>query len=161
MRRALDLRNAVVWTARFPSKAARSNKRSQALLGVGGNVGNVKRAFDRLFFRLLNDGAIDIVKTSPMLFNPDFAAQDTPLYLNAVILIRTNLSPIALLTRLLSIENRFGRTRPYRNAPRTLDLDVIFFETKRSYNPKLLLPHPQWRLRASVAAPMLLLQGAI
>ncbi|MDR0664017.1 MAG: 2-amino-4-hydroxy-6-hydroxymethyldihydropteridine diphosphokinase [Helicobacteraceae bacterium] len=159
MRRDLDSRNAIIWRARYPSKTIRSAKRFQALLGIGGNIGDVKRTFDRVFARLLNDGAIDIVKTSPLLLNPDFAAKDAPLYLNAAIVIRTNLSAFALLERLRRVEARFGRTRPYKNAPRTLDLDIIFFETKRSYNPKLLLPHPKWRERASAVTPMLHLQG--
>ncbi|MDR2639112.1 MAG: 2-amino-4-hydroxy-6-hydroxymethyldihydropteridine diphosphokinase [Helicobacteraceae bacterium] len=161
MRRDLNPKHTIIWTARYPSRARRSRKRFCALVGVGGNIGNVKRAFDRLFARLLNDGAIDIVKTSPLLKNPDFAASDTPPYLNAVMLIKTNLPPFALLGRLRSVENRFGRTRPYKNAPRTIDLDMIFFETKRSYNPKLLLPHPKWSERISAVLPTLLLQGTI
>ncbi|MDR1911237.1 MAG: 2-amino-4-hydroxy-6-hydroxymethyldihydropteridine diphosphokinase [Helicobacteraceae bacterium] len=161
MRRVIDQKNEIVWTARFPSAPRISRKRRRALIGIGGNIGDVKRAFDRLFLRFISDGAIDVIKTSPLFINPDFAAHNTPIFTNAVILIQTNLSAFALLKRLQNIEKRFGRTRSFKNAPRTLDLDILFFETKRSYNPKLLLPHPKWRDRASVTIPMLLLQGTI
>jgi 2-amino-4-hydroxy-6-hydroxymethyldihydropteridine diphosphokinase len=161
MKKRIGENEALIATSRFPSPPRVSRKRKTALIGIGGNLGDVKRRFDRLFLRFVSDGAIDVVKTSPLFFNPDFALRDAPPHLNAVVLIKTNLAPFALLTRLQAIEKRFGRTRPFKNAPRTLDLDIIFYETKRSYNPKLLLPHPKWSERKSVIAPMTTLQGIV
>jgi 2-amino-4-hydroxy-6-hydroxymethyldihydropteridine diphosphokinase len=143
----------------FPSKNFASAKRFFALIGIGANLGNRKRTFDKLFFLLRSSRAVCAVKTSPILLNPDFSNAANPPYLNAVIALKTLLAPNALLKRLHEIERRFGRTRPYKDAPRTLDLDIIFFETKKFYNKDLSIPHPEWHKRASVVIPMLYLQG--
>jgi 2-amino-4-hydroxy-6-hydroxymethyldihydropteridine diphosphokinase len=136
-----------------------SAKRFFALISVGANLGNKRRTFNKLFFLLRSSRAVSAVKTSPILLNPDFSNAGNPLYLNAVIAIKTFLAPSALLKRLHAIEERFGRERPYKNAPRTLDLDIIFFETKKFYNKDLSIPHPEWQKRVSVVIPMLYLQG--
>lgn len=158
MKRQTDRDHALLFTPRFPSQKLYSSKRYMSLIGVGGNLGNVKRRFDRLYDRLLNDRDIDPLRTSALFINPDFTGADTPPYMNAVILIATDLSPMMLLNRLNRIEARFGRVRTYKNAPRTLDLDIIFFETKTLYNERLSVPHPAWSKRASVLVPMLTLK---
>lgn len=157
MKRAIDADHSIIFTQFFPSKYADSCKRYRVLVGVGGNLGNVKRTFDKLFLRLKDDRYIDIVKSSPIFVNPDFASKDTPRFFNAVVLVATNLTPMALLEKLARIEKRFGRKRSYKNAPRTLDLDIIFFESKTIYNERLSLPHPHWHKRKSVLVPMALL----
>jgi 2-amino-4-hydroxy-6-hydroxymethyldihydropteridine diphosphokinase len=75
-------------------------------------------------------------------------------YINAVARLRTSLSPLALLDELQAIENRFGRERPYRNAPRTLDLDLLLYDQQRIATPRLTLPHPRLRERAFVLVPL-------
>ena len=157
MKRTIDAKHALLFTPRFPAPKLYSSKRYMALIGIGGNLGNVKRCFDRLYQRLLSDRHIDPLKTSPLFKNPDFTGADHPDFLNGVILIATNLPPLRLLDRLGSIERRFGRVRTYKNAPRTLDLDIIFFETKTLYNERLSVPHPAWSKRSSVLVPMQML----
>jgi len=61
---------------------------------------------------------------------------------------------MALLRRVLWIEKRFGRKRSFKNAPRTLDMDIIFFENLIIYNKQLAVPHPEYKNRASVLLPM-------
>ena len=78
-----------------------------------------------------------------------------PDYLNAVVELRTTLEPLALLDALQSIEAAHGRQRPYRNAPRTLDLDILAFGDLLTETPRLSLPHPRLAQRAFALAPLL------
>ncbi|MFM9914717.1 MAG: 2-amino-4-hydroxy-6-hydroxymethyldihydropteridine diphosphokinase [Rhizobacter sp.] len=77
-----------------------------------------------------------------------------PDYLNAVACFETTLSPQALLEALQRIELAHGRERPYRNAPRTLDLDVLLYGEQSIATPKLTVPHPRMHERAFVLQPL-------
>jgi len=89
---------------------------------------------------------LDCVK-QPGLVNPDF--------INAVIKIETTLSPQSLLQALLDIEYQHGRKRTFRNAPRTLDLDVLLYNDIKMHEHGLTIPHPQMHMRAFVLHPLL------
>jgi len=145
--------------ARYPGRFRTRKRRHTALIGIGGNVGNVPRRFKRLLNYLRDFPAIDVAATSPILKNPPFGYTDQPDFYNAIMLIRTDLTPMNLLRTLLRIEKRFGRVRSFPNAPRTLDLDIIFFELKKLYNKTLTIPHPHWNERDSVLIPMIYLQA--
>lgn len=82
-----------------------------------------------------------------------------PLYLNAAAVATTNLPPRALLETLQAIEQRGGRTRPYRNAPRTLDLDLILYGGEVVQEPGLEIPHPRFRERRFVLEPLAEIAG--
>ena len=84
-----------------------------------------------------------------------------PDYLNAVVELRTALEPPALLDALQSIEAAHGRQRPYRNAPRTLDLDILAFGDLLVDTPRLTLPHPRLAQRAFALAPLLEIDPAL
>jgi 2-amino-4-hydroxy-6-hydroxymethyldihydropteridine diphosphokinase len=92
-----------------------------------------------------------------MLQNPPFGYTDQDDFLNAVLAIETTLQPHALMRHLLRVERRFGRVRSFANAPRTLDLDLLFYDRRRIHSPDLVVPHPHWRERESVVIPLLLL----
>jgi 2-amino-4-hydroxy-6-hydroxymethyldihydropteridine diphosphokinase len=77
-----------------------------------------------------------------------------PDFVNAVIELRTALEPQALLAALQDLETRFGRRRPYRHAPRTLDLDLLRYGERRVATPTLTLPHPRLHERAFVLLPL-------
>ena len=77
-----------------------------------------------------------------------------PNYLNAAATGLTRLAPRELLARLLEIERRLGRARPHANAPRTIDLDLILYGNVRLDEPALTIPHPRFRERAFVLAPL-------
>lgn len=79
---------------------------------------------------------------------------DGPDYVNAVICVTTGLCPPDLLTQLQKIEQSAGRLRPYRNAPRTLDLDILLFGAARIESPALTVPHPRMWQRAFVLRPL-------
>jgi 2-amino-4-hydroxy-6-hydroxymethyldihydropteridine diphosphokinase len=77
-----------------------------------------------------------------------------PDYFNAVMQITTRLSAPDLLDRLHQLERGAGRERPYRNAPRTLDLDILLYGAARIDSPTLTVPHPRMRQRAFVLRPL-------
>lgn len=77
-----------------------------------------------------------------------------PRYLNAAVVGTTTLAPRALLEALLAIEKRFGRERAHQHAPRTLDLDLIFYGGEVLNEPGLDVPHPRFRERAFVLEPL-------
>ena len=78
-----------------------------------------------------------------------------PDFINAVALVETTLAPRDLLAALFAIEAEFGRRRDYRNAPRTLDLDLLLYDDLVLDGAELQLPHPRMHLRAFVLAPLL------
>lgn len=84
---------------------------------------------------------------------PDFQVQ--PDFVNAVAKIETDLTPQALLKALLQIEHQHGRERTYRNAPRTLDMDVLLYGDVKLHEHGLTIPHPQMHRRAFVLRPLL------
>jgi 2-amino-4-hydroxy-6-hydroxymethyldihydropteridine diphosphokinase len=77
-----------------------------------------------------------------------------PDFVNAVAEIATTLSPQALLQALQALENDAGRQRPYRNAPRTLDLDILLYDDLTLDSPTLQIPHPRMLTRAFVLRPL-------
>ena len=77
-----------------------------------------------------------------------------PDFINAVVQLETTLGPLQFLWWLQSIENLSGRERPYRNAPRTLDLDILLWGDQHIATPSLTVPHPRMWERAFVLVPL-------
>lgn len=125
-----------------------------AYIGIGSNLGNpaehVRFAISQLMqlpsSRLA--AASSLYKTAPV----DADGDD---YVNAVVCLLTALSPDNLLDRFHKLENVSGRKRTYRNAPRTLDLDLLLYDDKQINTPALILPHPRMTQRAFVLVPLL------
>lgn len=151
----LDDKHEIINTPLFPKNIQyRKNFRYSALIGVGSNIKKPLERFKKLYFFLRKETDIELACTYPILKNPPFGYLNQPDFYNTLMELRTNLPPKALLKRLLRIESKFGRKRSFKNAPRTLDLDIIFFENFVMYNKSLKLPHPEWANRASVLVPM-------
>ncbi len=131
----------------------------RVVLGIGGNVGDVRRRFNHLFIYLQRDPFVDILESSPILKNPPFGYLDQADFYNALLLIKTSLEPKALLRYILSVEKRFGRKRSFQDAPRTLDIDIIFYEDKVCSTPQLRVPHHGWRERDSVLIPLSMMKS--
>jgi len=154
-RKKLNNANTLIFTPHFPYNAKKeSKKRYRALLGIGGNIGDVVRRFEHLFVYLSREKFVHIVETSPLLKNPPFGFEAQADFINGLILIETDLRPVALLRYMLRIEKRFGRKRSFKDAPRTLDIDLIFYENVTMRSEVLTLPHPGWMRRASVLIPL-------
>ncbi|MEA1983225.1 MAG: 2-amino-4-hydroxy-6-hydroxymethyldihydropteridine diphosphokinase [Campylobacterota bacterium] len=141
-------------SAHYPYKKHSTKHRHQATIGVGGNVGDVKRRFEHLFYKLKRDKRVEIVETSLILKNPPFGFLDQDDFFNSIIVLKTSMSARGLLAYLLHLEKKFGRKRSFANAPRTLDLDIIFFDNLVINTEKLTLPHPSWSQRESVVIPL-------
>ncbi len=127
----------------------------EVTIGLGGNVGDVKRRFEHLFIFFKRDKRVEIIKSSLILKNPPFGYLLQDDFLNSVMILRTNMQPIVFLDYLLRVEKKFGRKRSFDNAPRTLDLDIIFFDKKIINKKRLKVPHPSWSKRESVVIPLM------
>lgn len=125
-----------------------------AYIGLGSNLGEREETLQEALrdIAAMPDTQVmavsDFYRTSPV----DSSGPD---YINAVAELATGLSPLELLRALQSIENAHGRQRPYRNAPRTLDLDVLTYDELVQDDPQLILPHPRMHQRAFVLRPLL------
>jgi len=143
-------------SSRFPykSKRCRSGYRYTATVGIGGNVGDVKRRFHHLFTTFQKEKRVMLVETSLILKNPPFGYMQQDDFLNAIIVLKTSMQAKVFLKYLLHVEKQFGRKRSFANAPRTLDLDMIFFDNRVINTKELQLPHPHWYKRESVVIPL-------
>ena len=131
--------------------------RHRAVIGIGGNIGDVKRRFHHLYYFLKRQKGIVVLHTAPILQNPPFGYAEQDDFFNSVIEVATSMNPRELLAFLLRAEKHFGRKRSFANAPRTLDLDLIFFDDVRMETARLTLPHPHWHERESVLIPLQML----
>jgi len=138
----------------FPARYKASTKRYSVTLGVGGNIGDLVRRLEKLSLFLRQSELCDLVQTGPILKNPPFGYVNQEDFYNSVILVKTNLQPKAFLKYVLEVERKFGRRRSFANAPRTLDIDMIFYENRKMNTKSLTLPHPHWQERESVVIPM-------
>jgi len=144
------------------SSQARKRKRyrgHKAVIGVGGNIGDVLRRFEHLYWYLRRSKSVTLIKSSSILRNPPFGYLDQADFYNTVLLLSTALTPRELLRYLLRVEKRFGRKRSIKDGPRTLDLDIIFYDDIQIDTKTLKIPHPDWMNRESVLIPLKYLKG--
>jgi len=132
----------------------KSSYRYESIIGIGGNVGDVKRCFEHLFFYFKRDVFVDIQKTSLILKNPPFGYTKQADFFNSIMVLKTSLQPKEFLKHLMMVEKRFGRKRSFANAPRSLDLDIIFFDNRVINTKTLTVPHKSWSKRQSVVIPL-------
>lgn len=126
----------------------------RAFIALGANLDDpaaqVERAFDELArlpdSNLLARSSLYLSKAEGYAAQPDF--------INAVALLSTRLAPRTLLAMLLDIETRHGRRREFKNAPRTLDLDLLLYDGLVLRETGLTLPHPRMTERAFVLQPL-------
>lgn len=152
-RKQLGAEHTLISTPHFPYNTF-SKGRKRVLLGIGGNIGDVMRRFEHLFWYFERSQFVHIIETAPILKNPPFGYREQEDFYNSLILVETKLEPQALLSYVLRVERYFGRKRSFQDAPRTLDIDIIFYENVRMQTSKLTLPHPEWMKRSSVLVPM-------
>lgn len=124
-----------------------------AYLGLGANLGRPGETVALALKALGEVEGIAQVRASHLWRTRPIGGAG-PDYCNAVAEIRTTLEAPALMAELLAIEQRHGRTRSIRNAPRTLDLDIIAMDGERCESAGLTLPHPRAHERAFVLVPL-------
>ncbi len=126
---------------------------STAYVGIGANLGDPVRAVTQAITDLDALPGTKLVAQSSLYRSAPVDAQGDD-YINAVAGLSTSLTPHQLLAALQAIENAAGRQRPFRNAPRTLDLDLLLFDAVRMDTVTLTLPHPRMAQRAFVLVPL-------
>jgi 2-amino-4-hydroxy-6-hydroxymethyldihydropteridine diphosphokinase len=125
----------------------------RACIGLGANLGDARGAL-----LAARDAIAALPQTTLVAFSSLYRSAPIdatgPDFWNAVALVDTGLPPQDLLARLQAIEARHGRERPWRNAPRTLDLDLLLHGEARIDEPGLVVPHPRMHQRAFVLLPL-------
>jgi 2-amino-4-hydroxy-6-hydroxymethyldihydropteridine diphosphokinase len=128
----------------------------EALIALGGNVGDVRSTFDRAVAMLCDGDEIRLLARSSVYRTPPWGVIDQAPFTNAAIAVATALPPRELLTRALNVERAFGRDRENerRWGPRTLDLDLLAYGDLVLNTRDLTLPHPRLFERAFVLLPL-------
>ncbi len=121
--------------------------------GLGANLGHARQSIDSAILALGKLPETLLVGRSSFYQSAPFQA-DGPDYTNAVVHLRTRLNAIDLLRAFQSVEDLAGRERPYRNAPRTLDIDLLLYGDGNIQSPELQVPHPRMHERAFVLLPL-------
>jgi 2-amino-4-hydroxy-6-hydroxymethyldihydropteridine diphosphokinase len=129
------------------------NEPARAWVALGANLGNARRALADALAALAALPGTRVVAVSSLYRSAPVDAQG-PAFLNAVAALDTTLAPTDLLAAMHAIEHAAGRERPFRNAPRLLDLDLLLHGDTVTDTPALILPHPRMHLRAFVLAPL-------
>ena len=124
-----------------------------AFVALGGNLGDARASVLEAFRGLADLPHTRLIARSRLYRTAPHEASG-PDFINAVARIDTSLSAPELLQALQSLEHAAGRERPYPNAPRTLDLDLLLYGDARIDSPRLTVPHPRMRGRAFVLHPL-------
>ncbi|MDU4944978.1 MAG: 2-amino-4-hydroxy-6-hydroxymethyldihydropteridine diphosphokinase [Varibaculum cambriense] len=135
----------------------------QVVVAMGGNLGEVSATFREVVAQLSQTSGIGVVEVSPLVRTAPVLSEhqeEQPDYLNAVVILSTMLSPLALLEVLQNLEDEHGRVRSERWGARTLDLDIIDYQGVTSKDERLILPHPRASQRAFVLLPWSLVAPA-
>ena len=137
---------------------------ARAFVGLGSNLAHPRRQIAKAIQRLAATSRVRVIAVSPNYLTAPIGGPPQADYVNAVVMLRTSLAPRALLARLHAIERTQQRKRDPRtprNAPRTLDLDLLLYGARRFASPRLTVPHPRLHERAFVLRPLLDVAPAI
>lgn len=127
--------------------------RTRAYLGIGSNLGERLGYLQGAVDGLAATPGIDVVAVSPV-YETDPIGPEQPDYLNAVVEVETRLTPRELLAACQRCEEEADRVRGVRWGPRTLDVDIVLYGDETVDEPDLRIPHPRWRERDFVLAPL-------
>jgi 2-amino-4-hydroxy-6-hydroxymethyldihydropteridine diphosphokinase len=131
-----------------------------AYLGLGANLGDARQTLKDAVVCLAQQHTISVLaKSSLYRTAPIDAGGDD--YLNCVVKLDTTMPVRGLLALCHQIEHHFGRERPFRNAPRTLDLDILLYGEHCIDEPDLIVPHPRMTERAFVLVPLVEIDAAL
>lgn len=130
----------------------------EALLALGGNIGDVRETFDRAVAMLCDEVQARLLARSSDYRTPPWGVIDQPPFVNACIAVATDLPPRALLAWMQDVERALGRDRDRDReqhwGPRVIDIDLITYDDVSLDEPGLTLPHPRLFERAFVLAPL-------
>lgn len=137
-----------------------ARRATRAFVGLGANLGEPTQAIAGALRAIAGIPGTRLVAVSSLYRSAPVDA-DGPDFMNAVAELATSLAPLALLRALQAIEDAGGRERPFRNAPRTLDLDLLLYDDLVLESPELVLPHPRMHARAFVLRPLAELDASL
>lgn len=126
----------------------------EVYLGLGGNIGDTHAIFDQALQLIQNTPGIYCLKTSSYYLTSPVSPIPQSDYINAVAHFKTSLSPKELFIRLKKIESFLGKIPKIKDAPRIIDLDILFFGCKYLRTQELSIPHPRWMERLFVLVPL-------
>ena len=124
----------------------------RVFIGLGSNLGNRQEYLRKAISSLAPEVAFQ--KASRIFETPPWGYSDQPAFLNQVIEARTDLEPQALLSKLKKIEKDLGRVERFRNGPRCIDLDILFYDDLVYESETLTIPHPRIAERGFVLVPL-------
>lgn len=127
----------------------------EVFVGLGGNVGDVYTTFLKALEYLSAIPAIQDIKMSNVYQTTPVSDIPQALFLNSICGFSTSLTAMELLRLLQSIQIRLGQMPKPKNAPRIIDLDILFFGDEIHHSPELEIPHPKWSERLFVLVPLL------
>ena len=127
---------------------------TRAIVAFGGNLGEVRQSFVQARQTLAQTDGVEIMTVSKLYRTPPLGPEEQPDYLNAVVAVETDLSPLQLLDLLQRIEAQHGRKRGERWGARTLDLDIIAYDSELLAGERLTLPHKHMHERMFVLCPL-------
>jgi 2-amino-4-hydroxy-6-hydroxymethyldihydropteridine diphosphokinase len=129
---------------------------AEALLALGGNVGQVRETFDRALAMLCEGTRLRLRASSSDYATPPWGVADQPPFVNRCVAVETDLAPLALLARVQAIELALGRlrTQERRWGPRPIDIDILAYDDVTLDGADLTLPHPRLFERAFVLVPL-------
>lgn len=150
-------------SAKFVDSAKRKDSAKKAplpnttIISIGANLKNPLRTFKMLFLKMKRNAKIHILSTSPIFKNPPFGYHNQPFFYNATMLLATKMCLLEFYAFIFYMERIFGRgrIRAFKNAARSLDIDIIFFNDIFLKSHKLNIPHKHWKERISVVIPLL------
>lgn len=133
----------------------------EALLALGGNVGNSRAILERAIDLLCDGKDIRLLARSSDYRTPPWGFKYQPHFVNLAIAVETSLGPRELLKRAQAVELQLGRDRAHekRNGPRTADIDILTYDELTMSEPNLTLPHPRLFERAFVLLPLAEIAG--
>ena len=127
----------------------------QYILGLGSNLGNRADIIGQAIALLGKIPGTEVVVISPAVDSDPVGFEQQPNFLNLCLLISSDLKPDELMAQTAAIETRLGRVRSAeRNRPRTLDIDLLFYEGGTWASSEVTLPHPRWSSRGFVVIPL-------
>lgn len=130
-----------------------SRKRASSAIALGSNLGDSLTILTDALNSLAQTPDVTLTAKSSW-YQTDPVGPPQPDYLNGCALLDVQMTPQELLETLLNVEAQFGRVREERNAPRTLDLDLLLFDDLILDTPNLQIPHPRMSARAFVLVPL-------
>ena len=136
----------------MPALKSQGKKVAKAYIGIGSNLGNRLLNIQKSV-NLLKKHA-RIIKKSPIYSTEPVGFRNQGWFLNCVIKISTDLAPMKLLVLLKGIEKKLKRKKAIRNGPRTIDLDILFYDDKIIKSSSLTIPHPRMHKRLFVLEPL-------